>query len=180
MGNCGTREENAVVAAHAQGIHPSFPVCAWVFLAGETLVGGWISGCWGTSNWEHRNFVFAGLFPSSFLASLSLGWWWAHSHGGCGLPKNAFFLDFLLRCLLVYLYFRSADLVAKFDFSRGLAHIDVTERFKVKYQFSLQCFNSSRGDFVIVPFFSFPPGDEPSLRTMLLLICIYSRFIFFG
>jgi len=34
----------------------------------------------------HRNFVFVGLFPSSFLASRSLGWW-AHGHGGCGLQK---------------------------------------------------------------------------------------------
>jgi hypothetical protein len=41
MGNCGTREENAVVAAHAQGILPSL---LSDFLG--TLVGGTLDLTW--------------------------------------------------------------------------------------------------------------------------------------
>jgi hypothetical protein len=49
MGNCGTREENAVVAAHAQGIHAPLlgPFCSsWRFLFFWGGWGRWLSGSW--------------------------------------------------------------------------------------------------------------------------------------
>jgi hypothetical protein len=99
MGNCGTREENAVVAAHAQGIHPFrfAPGFSWAdscrWLLGLDLRLG-TSNCIGISS-------LLDYFPApSWLLVLLVG----------GLTvtvdvdyKNAFFLGFLLRCLLVYL-----------------------------------------------------------------------------
>ena len=99
MGNCGTREENAVVAAHAQGIHPFrfapgfswADSCRWLF--GLDLRLG-ISNCIGISS------LLDYLPAPSWRLFLLVG----------GLTvtvdvvtKNAFFLGFLLRCRLVYL-----------------------------------------------------------------------------
>ena len=64
MGNCGTREENAVVAAHAQGTHPFEFARSGGFLAGSPLLSVlvWISA---TSLRIPSKFHFGGLFVRS-------------------------------------------------------------------------------------------------------------------
>jgi hypothetical protein len=113
MGNCGTREENAVVAAHAQGIHPFrfAPGFSWA-----TLIGGcldWISGwalriasefrlCWIISQLL-PGFSFSWLVGSrsrwmwitkmlSFLAFYCDAFWFICSFGLAIWLQNSIFL----------------------------------------------------------------------------------------